>query len=104
MIVRRINKLGFKAARKLRKHFSSFGTVVRVLVAHSTVHPGSGDKALRQRPSSLGFVHMSTPEAAQTILALGPEHEVEGVTIRVQRFERSSCEGQDFEGETDKNR
>ncbi|CAK0817264.1 unnamed protein product, partial [Prorocentrum cordatum] len=100
IIVRRINKLGFKAVRKLRQHFSSYGTVVRMLVAHSTVNLRSGDQAIRQRPSSLGFLHMSAPDAAQAILALGPEQEVDGVTIRVQRFERSSYERQDLEGES----
>merc|ERR1711972_758832 len=34
-IVRRINKLGFKAPRILRQHFSAHGAVVRVLVAQS---------------------------------------------------------------------
>ncbi|CAK0901047.1 unnamed protein product, partial [Prorocentrum cordatum] len=104
MIVRRINKLGFKVGRKLKKHFSAYGSVVRVLVAHSTVAQGGSDKALRQRPSSLGFVHMSTPAATQAILAVGSEQDVEGVTISVQRFERSSCEGQDLEGASVKDR
>jgi hypothetical protein len=100
ILVRRINRLGLKSVRHLRKHFSSYGPVVRVLVAHSTVYPDGNGKALRQRPSSLGFVHMSTPEAAQAILAMGSEQEVDGVTIRVQRFEGSAGEKQDLEGET----
>jgi len=100
IIVRRINRLGLKSARHLKQHFSSYGPVVRVLVAHSTVHPGGSGKAPRQRPSSLGFVHMSTPDVAQAILAMGPEQEVDGVTIRVQRFEGSACEKRDLQGDT----
>jgi hypothetical protein len=88
-IVRRINKLGFKAARKLKQHFSVYGTVVRVLVAHSTVRQqGDCENLMRQRPSSLGFVHMASPEAVKSILSFGSEQEVDGSIIRVQRFER----------------
>ena len=58
-IVRRINKLGFKAARTLKKHFSTHGNVLRVLVAHSTVRQhGDPQCQARRRPSSLGFVQM----------------------------------------------
>jgi len=94
-IVRRINKLGFKAIPVLKRHFSAYGAVVQVLVAHSTVrqHRDPSSQA-RQRPSSLGFVQMATPEAVLAVLAVGAEQEVQGLTIRVQRFER---QGGDFE-------
>lgn len=88
MIVRRINRLGFKATRKLRRYFSSYGRVVRLLVAHSTCQAGEGGSCSYDRPSSLGFVHMATPDAVRDVLAVGEEQEIEGVTIRVQRFER----------------
>lgn len=88
LIVRRINKLGFKAGRRLKQHFSQYGTVIRVLVAHSTCRPSDSGSQARKRPSSLGFIHMSKPQDVAQILSLGPEHEVEGVSIRVQRFER----------------
>jgi len=98
-VVRRINKLGFKAVRTLKRHFSAHGRVVKVLLAHSTVRQNSVSKSLtRRRPSSLGFVHMASSEGAQQILALGSEHEVSGILIRVQRFERQSCE-EEFEEE-----
>jgi hypothetical protein len=103
-IVRRINKLGFKAARKLKQHFSTYGSVVRVLVAHSTVRQhGDPQSHARRRPSSLGFVHMATADAVGQVLALGLEQEVDGSVIRVQRFERqhmSSIEGLE-DGEDD---
>lgn len=92
-IVRRINKLRFKAARKLKQHFSSYGSVVRVLVAHSTVHQhGDPQSHTRRRPSSLGFVHMASPDAVIKVLAVGTEHSVDGSLIRVQRFERQQSE------------
>jgi hypothetical protein len=88
-IVRRINKLGFKAARKLKHHFATYGTVVQVLVAHSTVRQhGTPPYYSRRRPSSLGFVHMSDQASVQQVLNLGLEQEVDGTVIRVQRFER----------------
>jgi len=90
-IVRRINKLGFKAARKIRQHFSQYGHVVRVLVAHSTVRQ-TGDPVCqwRRRPSSLGFVHMAQAAAVRRVLLGGEEHEVDGCLIRVQQFERQN--------------
>lgn len=88
-IVRRINKLGFKAARTLKRHFSAYGTVVRVLAAHSTVRQhGDPQCHARRRPSSLGFVQMATTEAVGKILEFGDEQEIEGAMIRVQRFKR----------------
>lgn len=88
-IVRRINKLGFKAVRTLKRHFSAHGQVLKVLLAHSTVRQqGTPQCHARRRPSSLGFVQMATAEGAQKILALGDEQEVDGILIRVQRFER----------------
>eukprot|EP00746_Dinoflagellata_sp_MGD_P008354 gnl/MRDRNA2_/MRDRNA2_116712_c0_seq1.p1 gnl/MRDRNA2_/MRDRNA2_116712_c0~~gnl/MRDRNA2_/MRDRNA2_116712_c0_seq1.p1 ORF type:complete len:474 (-),score=88.74 gnl/MRDRNA2_/MRDRNA2_116712_c0_seq1:138-1559(-) len=92
-IVRRINKLGFKAPRKLKTCFSAFGPVVRVLVAHSTVRQSYQPKAQsRRRPSSLGFVQMRTAAAVQAILAMGDEQVVDGVSIAVQQFSRMAHE------------
>lgn len=101
-IVRRINKLGFKACRKLKQHFATYGTVVRVLVAHSTVRQhGDPQSHTRRRPSSLGFVHMADAEAVRQVLAQGTEQEVEGSFIRVQRFERQPGDSQEEEDEED---
>jgi len=91
-IVRRINKLGFKAVRTLKRHFSAQGPVMKVLLAHSTVRQhGDPTCHARRRPSSLGFVQMATAEAAAKVLALGIEQQVDGVLIRVQKFERQYC-------------
>jgi len=102
-IVRRISKLGFKATRTLKRHFSTYGQVVRVLVAHSTVRH-NGQSHQRQRPSSLGFVQMGTPEAVKNILAAGFEQDIEGASIHVQKFERHHVESsQEHEEEQFKN-
>mmetsp|Transcript_42509 Transcript_42509/g.92610 ORF Transcript_42509/g.92610 Transcript_42509/m.92610 type:complete len:312 (+) Transcript_42509:74-1009(+) len=88
-IVRRIHKLGFKSAAKLKRHFSAIGPVVRVLLAHSTVRQyGDPHCSARRRPSSLGFVQMARAESVRQVLALGPAIEICGSTILVQRFER----------------
>lgn len=100
-IVRRINKLGFKASRTLKRHFGDYGQVVRVLVAHSTVRQ-SGDpqqSQSRRRPSSLGFVQMAAADAVAKILAVGEDHCIEGSMIRVQRFERKQVELEEEEEE-----
>lgn len=95
-IVRRINKLGFKASRTLKQYFSAHGPVVRVLLAHSTVRQhGDPQCHARRRPSSLGFVQMAAAAAVQTILALGSEQEVDGALIRVQKFERQGFDDED---------
>lgn len=101
-IVRHINKLGFKASRTLKRHYSAYGAVVRVLVAHSTVRQhGSPDSHARRRPSSLGFLQMASPEAAKAILAAGPEQEVDGAVIRIQKFERQQVQAVQEEEQAD---
>jgi len=93
LVVRRIAKLGFEASRRLRQHFASLGGVVlRILVAQSTVRQTSSDESpadapMRRRPGSLGFVHMENVCGVQCVLAQGEEQYVDGVWIRVQRFE-----------------
>ena len=77
LIVRRIHKLGFKASRKLKQHFSIYGAVIRVLVAHSTVKQrGDPTSCTRRRPSSLGFVHMAQPSAVADILKRGEHQDI----------------------------
>mmetsp|Transcript_116038 Transcript_116038/g.333240 ORF Transcript_116038/g.333240 Transcript_116038/m.333240 type:complete len:581 (-) Transcript_116038:164-1906(-) len=103
-IVRRINKLGFKAVRKIRHHFNQYGHVVRVLVAHSTVRQGwdtDVSDQWRRRPSSLGFVHMAAAAAVKRVLAHGEEHEVDGCAIRVQQFQRQRRHLSAIEAEQD---
>lgn len=103
LIVRKINRLGFASPQALSDHYSWYGRVERVLVAHSRVKSGnnagitSTNMPSRLRPSGLGFVVMSTVEEADTILAQGPEQVVCGAVIRVQRFERRMVEDEEEE-------
>lgn len=98
-IVRRINKLGFKASRTLKRYFSTFGNVVRVLVAHSTVRQhGDPQSHARRRPSSLGFIQMASSSAVLQILARGNTQEIEGSQILVQQFERQD-DAEDEDGD-----
>jgi len=85
LVVRRINKLGFKAGRFLKQHFQLYGAVRKVLVATSLVRK---TQSSHHRPSSMGFVHMASAVAVHEILAMGGEQEVQGCLIRVQRFDR----------------
>jgi len=96
LIVRRISKLGFKATRSLKQHFSAYGPVVRVLLAHSTARQYCDQQfQVKRRPSNLGFVQMATAEAANMVLAQGASQAVEGIIVNVQRFERHGEEEDD---------
>jgi len=97
-LARRIRCLGFASHDALAQHYSSYGTVERVLVTHSYVKSTAfaaqaGSSPLhRLRPSGLGFIVMSTPVEVEAILASGPEQLVHGAMILVQPFERSMSE------------
>lgn len=108
LLVRKINRLGFGSAPALEEHCSKYGKVERVLVAHSRVKSLNKRLNARLRPSGLGFVIMSKKDEADSILALGPEQEIAGAVIRVQRFQRRAhdkdvnhFEGEDFDQEDD---
>mmetsp|Transcript_108857 Transcript_108857/g.209167 ORF Transcript_108857/g.209167 Transcript_108857/m.209167 type:complete len:581 (+) Transcript_108857:99-1841(+) len=101
VLVRKINRLGFESPAALRTHYSKYGKVEKVLVAHSHVKSQNRRFAARLRPSGLGFVVMSKKEEADAILAEGPEQVVAGgpdhagAAIRVQRFQRRSEDAKD---------
>jgi hypothetical protein len=97
-IARRINKLGFSSAECLRTHFRSYGEVKDVYVSHSRVKVNlpknfrgerrSSDTRQRLRPASLAFVVMASADSTARILADGPEHIINGVTVLMQAFQR----------------
>mmetsp|Transcript_28619 Transcript_28619/g.52069 ORF Transcript_28619/g.52069 Transcript_28619/m.52069 type:complete len:761 (+) Transcript_28619:83-2365(+) len=97
-ITRRINKLGFRSRLPLEQHFSKYGKVVQVLVAHSKVKPfqHTGSQP-RTRPGNFGLVVMDSPEAVQRVLAEGVEQVVAGVQVQVQMFERPNAESEESE-------
>lgn len=107
LIVRKINRLGFASPQLLKEHYSWYGKVERVLVAHSRVKSGTlmaqayMPPASRLRPSGLGFIVMSKVEEAEAILKAGPEQIVCGAVIRVQQFERRMSEAGDGESTED---
>lgn len=98
-ITRRINKLGFRSREILHQHYSQFGEVSRVLVAHSKVKPfrdSSGQ--LCTRPGGLGLIVMRKASAVKKIIALGEEQMVAGHQIRIQCFERPKADETNFNG------
>jgi len=93
LLVRKINRLGFSSPDVLREHYSWYGEVERVLVAHSRVKSCiTQQQAYRLRPAGLGFIVMSRVEDARMILNAGVEQMVHGVLVRVQKFERRMSE------------
>lgn len=95
VLVRKINRLGFESADVLKQHYSMYGTVDRVLVAHSHVKSQNRRCGSRLRPSGLGFVVMGSKQEAEAILEDGLDQLIQAgetnkkaVTIRVQSFER----------------
>merc|ERR1719247_3449685 len=91
-LVRKINRLGFDSPKTLGAHYSRYGTVENVLVAHSHVKSQNRHHAPRLRPSGLGFVVMGEKEAVDAILQEGPEQMIAGQRIRVHVFTRCSTE------------
>jgi tellurite resistance-related uncharacterized protein len=96
LLIRKISKLGLESADILEKHFSRFGTVDKVMVAHTHVKTvrldprGRHGQSHRVRPSALGFVVMSQPHEVQAIFAAGEQQVVQGVVVSVRQFERRS--------------
>lgn len=86
LMVRKINKLGLESSLFLKEYFSQFGSVEKVMVAHTRVRAKGLEKA-RIRPAPLGFVVLSNTEEANAALAQGAEHSVKGVDIGVFSFE-----------------
>jgi hypothetical protein len=61
-VARKIHTLGFHSHKRLREHYSQFGLVVKVLVAHrklKAIPDANGVLGLpRKRPGSLGLIVM----------------------------------------------
>merc|ERR1719224_174684 len=87
IIVRKIKKLGFESPQLLDEHFSQFGEVKELLVAHSHVKPTAKRPNGRVRPAALGFVVMGTADAAQNAFQAGVNQMIHGVSVELAPFE-----------------
>lgn len=87
---RGVNALGFESEELLGSHYSNYGRVRRVLIAHSKAKVGSSTTSTRTRlrPGSIGFVVMEDAHSARRICQAGREQTVAGKRVRVERFER----------------
>lgn len=92
LIVRKINRIGFKSPGVLQAHYSKYGPVEQVRVSHSYVKSTNRRFAARLRPSGLGFIVMTNVDDVEAILREGEEQQVEGSTIKVQRFEQRTID------------
>ena len=89
--VRKVHKLGFRSQAILRRFFSKYGTVDDVVLLPMRARPKPGADGLTRgaRPSSMGFVVMSSSHAAQAALRI-PLQEIHGWPIEVRAFVRPS--------------
>lgn len=87
LMVKKIKNLGFDSATALRDHFSSYGTVVDVLVSHSITKPSAKRKKGRVRPAAVGFVVLAALGDVKKVLGAGAEHMINGVSTEVLQFQ-----------------
>jgi hypothetical protein len=95
-VARKIHTLGFHSHKRLREHYSQFGLVVKVLVAHrklKAIPDANGVLGLpRKRPGSLGLIVMKHASSVQAIMALGEDQVIAGHAIRVELFSPSKTD------------
>jgi len=91
LIVRKIKKLGFESPQLIHDHFSQYGEVKELLIAHSHVKPTAKRPNGRVRPAALGFVVMVTEEAAKNALKVGAEQMIGAHAIELGSFESFDC-------------
>jgi hypothetical protein len=91
IIVRKIKRLGFESPQLLDEHFSQYGEVNELLVAHSHVKPTAKRPNGRVRPAALGFVVMANEEAAQNAFKAGADQMICGHFIELAPFESFDC-------------
>ena len=89
--VRKVHKLGFKSQMFLKQYFSRYGSVedVVLLPMRSRPKPMADGTVRGNRPSSMGFVVMSSAHAAREALKM-PLQEIRGWPIEVRPFIRPS--------------
>jgi len=87
-LVRKIQQLGLGSADAVQAHFSSYGDVEGVLVAHSPVLSGCKSYVRRWRPSNLAIVIMATETMAKKVHREGRDHVINGCSVVVEPYER----------------
>jgi hypothetical protein len=88
VVVLQINRLGNHCREVLKRHYSQYGEVSRVLIQQTMVKPSSdcfGHQRLR--PGGLGLVVMKREAAIKKILAEGRSQGISGQYIVVERFQ-----------------
>lgn len=96
-VVQQINRLGVRCREVLRHHYTMYGEVSKVVVAHSMVKPSRNPSGQpRAQPGGLGLVVMRNRASVAQILGDGGEQVILGRTIRVERFEGPKIEDVGF--------
>jgi len=89
-IARNINQLGLHSQKMLREHFSQYGEVLRVNVAHRKSKGLQDNRGQpKTRPGNSGLITMKRPGSVRKIMAVGKDHIVSGQKIRIEMFEPS---------------
>ncbi|CAK0854474.1 unnamed protein product, partial [Prorocentrum cordatum] len=73
-VVRRINRLGFQAPRRLKRHFSGCGPVSQVLLAHSTLHESGESRRCARAAAPAAWASCTWPRP-RVLAALSPWEE-----------------------------
>merc|ERR1740138_565311 len=87
LIVRKINRLGFDSAEKLKAHFEQYGHVEKVRLSNAHAKQ-PGNFRSRVRPSGIAFLLFKDSQDATRALEAGESQFVAGMEVFVRRFER----------------
>lgn len=87
-LVRRVQQLGLGSADAVQTHFSTYGTVERVLVAHSPVLSQCKTYVRHLRPSNMAIVVMASAAMTEAVHDDAMEHCIQGILVNVERYER----------------
>lgn len=89
-LVRKIQQFGMNSANVVQKHFSAYGHVEKVYVAHSPIMTPCGRHLRRLRASNLAIVVMMRATAVIGVLREGSRQHIFGRDVLVERYLRRS--------------
>merc|ERR1719352_656521 len=98
LIVRKINRLGFDSAEKLKAHFEQYGHVEKVRLSNAHAKQ-PGNFRSRVRPSGIAFLLFQDPQDATRALDAGESQFVAGMEVFVRRFERRQGDSNSSNGD-----